>query len=127
MKKIILIIALFLSAQISNSQVAGNNAQGFGNTCGFAPCTPSVYTSASFTMNVGANGLLILSFSVGPLVVIQSVTYGGVAMTLRQNIELSSTEFYVYTLANPPTGANTFVIDTDTLNSEMESSSLYKC
>ncbi|MDG1433023.1 MAG: hypothetical protein P8Q41_03390 [Saprospiraceae bacterium] len=90
---------------LSTGLIEGNKTTDVRN-----PSGSSSY-SFSHTQNVGANGCLVVVVAV-PVNSTTSVTYGGVSMTNKRNQSTPySTNWSVWELKNPPTGANTIQIN----------------
>ena len=79
--------------------------------------TPSASTyTISHNQNSGADGYLFVTVAC-PATTVTGVTYGGVAMTLVQrNATSYSTDWTVWILASPATGANNTVVTMATAN-----------
>lgn len=76
----------------------------------------SSYTITTHNQNTGANGYLFVTIAC-PATNVTGVTYGGIAMTLVQrNATGYSTDWTVWRLASPATGANNTVVTMATAN-----------
>ena len=75
--------------------------------------TPSATTRTfSHNMSTGSNGYLFIVLAMSNSTTFSGVTYGGVAMTLMSafTTTVTNTNTNIYSLQNPPTGANNVVV-----------------
>jgi hypothetical protein len=74
------------------------------------------YTVSGHNQNTGANGYIFVTVSC-PVTTVTGVSYGSVAMSLVQrNTTGYTTDWTVWQLASPPTGANNTVVTMGTAN-----------
>ena len=117
MKTLKILIVLFLCF-ISHNTASAAIVKGFLTTSTVQTDINGDLT-LSHQQDSGADGLLIVAFSLPSAVNITTVTYNSVTLTLMQSITISSVTYRSYYLTGPSTGAHDLLINTDTAFSTM--------